>query len=147
MNPSSAPQLLIAVPHAEQALAFYARAFGANERTRSTNPQGRTVIHADLAIGRRSLLLDEVASLAAIETEIVTLHLDLPEIAGAWSRAVDAGAVVADPLETDRAGVGCGVLEDPYGHLWSLVATPSDAKLDLIAAQFTPSWAVPSTRR
>jgi uncharacterized glyoxalase superfamily protein PhnB len=118
---------------------------------RSSND--RAVMHAGgvhftyaLPICGRILVLDKAPQ--AGETEIVTLHLDQPEMARAWTSAVDAGAVVADPLESDHSGLECGVLEDPFGHLWSLVCNrPTDAQLDLAAARFTPLWPVPTSTR
>jgi PhnB protein len=50
----------------------------------------------------------------------VTIHLDLPDVDVTWQRAIAAGATVVMPLDDMFWGDRYGVVEDPFGHRWSL---------------------------
>ena len=50
----------------------------------------------------------------------VTIHLTVTDVEDRFQRAIDAGATVVMPLEDQFWGDRYGMLEDPYGHRWSL---------------------------
>lgn len=52
----------------------------------------------------------------------VTLHLMVDDADAAAARAVKAGAKVVMPMEDQFWGDRYGVVEDPFGHLWSIAA-------------------------
>jgi uncharacterized glyoxalase superfamily protein PhnB len=53
----------------------------------------------------------------------VTIHLIVKDADAAVQRAAAAGATVRMPVQDMFWGDRYGLLEDPFGHLWS-VATP-----------------------
>jgi PhnB protein len=117
---------LCAKPAAE-AIEFYKRAFGAVERYRIPNPDGR-LGHAEITIGETLLMLsDEAPDLGVLSP--TTLHgsgtafvLDVPDCDAVFQRAIDAGARMDRPLKDEPYGRG-GWLTDPFGHRWSVMTS------------------------
>jgi uncharacterized glyoxalase superfamily protein PhnB len=113
---------------AADAIDFYVAAFGATEMMRMPGPDGR-LVHASVSInGSSVLLVDEmpehgVRSPKTLGGTPVTIHLIVPDADAFVERAVAAGAKVVMPLEDAFWGDRYGVIEDPFGHSWS-VATP-----------------------
>jgi PhnB protein len=118
----------LAVHGAEDALEFYAKAFGAKELHRQQTPDGK-IMHARLKIGDSIVMLSDIygeggpGSGGSRDGPFVTLHLQLPNVNAVWARAVKAGATVEMPLDDMFWGERYGQLQDPYGHHWSL-STP-----------------------
>ena len=114
---------------AEQAIAFYAAAFGAEERYRLTDPQSGKIGHADLAIGEATIMLaDEHPDFGALApTTIggtpVKLHLSVPNADETVARAERAGATVLRPVQDQMYGERSGMIVDPFGHQW-FIGTP-----------------------
>jgi PhnB protein len=50
----------------------------------------------------------------------VTIHLVVTDVDKKFQHAVDAGATVVVPLEDQFWGDRYGVLQDPFGHQWSM---------------------------
>lgn len=120
---SLSPHLVCA--GAADAIAFYKRAFGAEETVRLAGPDGK-LMHACLTIaGSSVMLVDEMPNHAvlgpkALKGSPVTLHLFVPDVDKAYAIAISAGA---QPMmwPTDMFwGDRYGVLVDPFGHRWSL---------------------------
>ncbi len=133
-NQPSPPPLApyLTVDDAKGAIDFYARAFGAREMGRQAMPGSDKLMHAALVInGGLVMLSDDFPEMSggksstpkALGGTPVTLHLTLPDVDATWNQAVAAGATVVMPLADMFWGDRYGVLEDPYGHRWSL-ATP-----------------------
>jgi len=120
---------------AAEAIAFYVRAFGAEEVMRLPAPGGK-LAHAALRIGDSMVMLtDEFPDWdangpAALGGTPVTLHLTVPAVDDWFERAVEAGATArmapADMFWGDRYGV----VEDPFGHRWSMATHLRDVPLD-----------------
>lgn len=110
---------------AADAIAFYRRAFGAEEMMRLPGPNGR-LIHASVRIaGTMVMLVDEmpehgVFGPKALKGSPVTLHRFVPDVDAAIARAVEAGATVVMPAADQFWGDRYGIVEDPFGHRWSL---------------------------
>jgi uncharacterized glyoxalase superfamily protein PhnB len=125
---------------AADAIAFYTAAFGAQEMMRLPGEDGR-LMHAAVSInGSSVLLVDEnleygLKSPKALGGSPVTIHLVVPDADATYDRAVAAGATARMPVADMFWGDRYGVLEDPFGHLWS-IATPQHAPMspDEIAA-------------
>ena len=102
------------------AIAFYNRAFGAEEiGDRFTGPGGE-VIHAEIRIGDSVVMITEDAVDGPVSSPqrlggAVTCVLSLywPDVDAAWERAVAAGAEVMYPLEDQFYGERGGRLRDP----------------------------------
>ena len=117
-----------------QAIEFYKKAFGAEERQRMAGPDG-LIMHATLRIGDSTVYLcDEMMGSKSPKTlggSPVMLHMYLPDADAAWKQAVAAGAKVTQPLADQFWGDRFGLVEDPFGHFWAI----STQKEDLTPAE------------
>jgi uncharacterized glyoxalase superfamily protein PhnB len=110
---------------AAEAIEFYKKAFNAVEMSRLAGSDGK-LMHAQIRIGDSYLMLvDESPAWAsfgpkALKGTPVTLHLYVEDVDTGFARAVAAGAKVRMPLDDMFWGDRYGVLEDPFGHLWSM---------------------------
>ena len=113
------------VDGADDAIAFYQKALGAEVVDVSKMPDGK-VMNAQLRIGNSMLMLnDEWPEYGAIGPKkvgntSVTIHMYVEDVDAAWQRAVDAGMEVSMPLGDQPWGDRYGSLKDPYGHSWSM---------------------------
>ena len=108
---------------APEAIEFYKRAFGAEERMRMPGPDGR-IMHANLKIGDSTVYLAEEMMGMKAPTSLggtpVSMHLYVPDCDATWKQAVAAGAKEKMPLQDMFWGDRYGVLEDPFGHVWAV---------------------------
>jgi PhnB protein len=129
MSQSPAISPYLTVDDAARAIDFYRRAFGAAEQRRQTTPDGKKIIHAALELAGGVVFLSDdfpemkggaARSARALGGSPVTIHVNLPDVDAVWQQAVAAGATVVMPLADMFWGDRYGVLEDPFGHRWSL---------------------------
>lgn len=124
---------------AAAAIDFYVRAFGATELARLPGPDGR-LMHALIRIGDSALMLvdefREWGSLSprALKGTPVTIHLYVEDADGFAARAVAAGATLRMPVADTFWGDRYGLLEDPFGHLWSVATHVQDLSPEEIRA-------------
>lgn len=117
---------------AAEAIAFYAKAFGAVEQYRMDNGDGR-LGHAEIKIGATTLMLSDewpemgVRSPKSLAGTPVSFVLDVPDCDAVFQRAIDAGAVVERPVKDEPYGRG-GWLIDPFGHRWSIMTSNPNFK-------------------
>ena len=110
---------------AAAAIEFYKEAFGATEVDRLAGPDGK-LMHAMLRIGDSAVMLvDEFPEMhalgpAALGGTAVTLHLSVPDADASFARATRAGATPRMPVTEMFWGARYGLVEDPFGHLWSI---------------------------
>ena len=110
------------------AIEFYKKAFGAEEGMRMNGDNGK-IMHASMTFGDSTLMLmDEVPEWNAKGPKLIggtpiTLHMIVDDVDDAFAQAIDAGAKEIMPVADQFWGDRYGVLEDPFGHSWSL-ATP-----------------------
>jgi PhnB protein len=122
---------------AANAIEFYKKAFGAVEESRLPGPDGK-IMHARIRIGDSAVMLfDENPQCGALGPKAlkgspVTIHLYVEDADATAARAVKAGATLRMPVEDMFWGDRYGVLEDPFGHHWSVathVRDLSDAQI------------------
>jgi uncharacterized glyoxalase superfamily protein PhnB len=123
------PQL--AVNGVAAAIAWYVKALGANELLRNLAPDGVRIMHAELLLGdSRFFVVDEFdGSMKAPSTlggSPVTLHLYVRSVDALFDRAVAAGANVVLPVADQFWGDRYGILDDPFGHRWSIASRIED---------------------
>ncbi len=124
---------------AVEAMAFYTRAFGAVELGRIPGPDGK-MMHAMMRIGDSPLMLvDEFPQWGSVGPRTlkgtpVTLHLYVEDVDAVVARALDAGATTLMPVEDMFWGDRYGVIEDPFGHRWSVATHVRDATPEEIRA-------------
>jgi uncharacterized glyoxalase superfamily protein PhnB len=116
---------------AADAIAFYKKAFNAEELARLPGPNGK-IMHAAVRIGDSVLMLmDDFAEWGslgpkALKGTPVTLHLYVNDVDAAMKQAVDAGATLAMPAEDMFWGDRYGQVVDPFGHRWSIATHKFD---------------------
>ena len=115
--------LYLTVRDAQVALDFYTRAFGATEKFRLTEPDGR-VGHVELQLGAHVLMLAEefpeygllAPDPAARQHFRVHLHVD--DADAVLARAVAAGGTLVRPAADQFYGERSGSVRDPFGYEW-----------------------------
>jgi PhnB protein len=140
VEPALSPHLV--VDDAAAAIDFYVKAFGAEELGRVPGPDGR-LIHAALRINGFTVMLnDDFPEMCGGKSMTpkslggtpVTIHLTVTDVDSKFQRAVDAGATVVGALEDQFWGDRYGVVEDPFGHRWSLGQPVREVSIDEIQA-------------
>jgi PhnB protein len=126
VQPSVTPHLV--VDNAAAAIDFYVKAFDAVELGRVPGPEGK-LVHAALQINGSTVMLnDDFPEMSggksmtptALGGTPVTIHLTVTDVDTKFQKAVDAGATVVMPLEDAFWGDRYGVVQDPFGHQWSM---------------------------
>src|SRR5262245_20598532 len=123
------PQL--AVKGVADALAWYTKALGASELLRNVAPDGVRIMHSELLLGdSRFFVVDEFGPAMAAPVTLggttVTLHLYVGNVDALFDRAVAAGATVIAPVADQFWGDRYGILQDPFGHRWSIASRIED---------------------
>ncbi len=131
------PHLTILDRRALEAIAFYERAFGAEQAMPPMLAGGipgmaegdERVMHAHLKINGGSLMLnDAFPEYTSDKTDHgalpahTTLHLQVDDADTWFDRAVAAGAQITMPLGDQFWGDRYGQVKDPFGHSWSIGA-------------------------
>lgn len=130
------PHLVVEAPLASDAIAFYSRAFHAQELSRSLHPKRKAeheqplVLHAHLKFGAAEIMLcDEsehtgpnVKSPASLKGTSAILHITTDDADAAFARAVEAGAKPLEEVADQPWGMRYGKVEDPFGFVWSFGA-------------------------
>jgi len=117
---------------AAEAIEFYKKAFDAEEISRIQGPQADKLIHAKIRIGDSPVMLvDEFPEWNSIGPKTlkgspVTIHLYVENADAFVRRAVEIGAKVIMPVTDMFWGDRYGVIEDPFGHRWSVATHVRD---------------------
>ena len=125
----------LACAGASDAIDFYVKAFGAEEICKIPAPDGK-LIHGAIRIGDSMIfLVDEFPAMnclgpKALGGSPVTIHLQVEDADASFQRAVDAGATVRMPLADMFWGDRYGIVEDPWGHRWSIAEHIRDVPMD-----------------
>jgi PhnB protein len=116
-----------------EALEWYTRAFGAQEKSRAVGPNG-AIMHAELQIGDSRMMLNDAMgggrSARTIGGSPVSFWVYVPDCDAVFNRAVAAGAHVPpgpmgqlmDQFWGDRSGT----VTDPYGYQWTIATRKED---------------------
>jgi len=131
--PEGYPQVTpyLCVDGASAAIEFYGKVFGATERMRMPEPDGR-IGHAELLIGDSVVMLSDefpevdVRGPKAIGGTPVTMSVYVEDVDGVFDRAMQAGARALRPVEDQFYGDRTGRFEDPFGHRWSVATHVED---------------------
>jgi PhnB protein len=126
-KPDAYPTLTayLTIRGAADAIEFYKRAFGAQERTRMQGPDGK-VAHAELLIGNSLFMLsDEFPEMGGKSPQTLggtpfTFVLYVDDVDSAFPHALQAGGTQLTALETMFYGDRAGSLADPFGYHWML---------------------------
>jgi PhnB protein len=135
---SVTPYLII--KGAADALDFYQKAFGAEERMR-LDSKGM-IMHAEIKIGDSVVMLaDEFPDMGyvgpqAIGGSPVSLMVYVKDVDRVFEQAIAAGAKEKRPVNNEFYGDRVGTLVDPYGHVWSIATHVEDVSADEMDRRF-----------
>jgi PhnB protein len=118
---------------AKKAIAFYKKAFGAQEATVLEGPNGR-VMHAELRIGDSVFMLGEENPAwpehKSAETlgnvACFSLNLYVPDTDAVFKQAVASGAKAAEQPNDAFWGDRYGRVTDPFGYTWGILTHMKD---------------------
>jgi len=134
--PDGATPYLI-IRDAADAIAYYRKAFGAEQVVRMDAPDGK-VMHAEMKVGRaRFMLTEERPQYHALSPQSLggsasTAVVHVPDVDTVFARAVEAGAKVTMPLADQFWGDRSGSITDPFGHNWMIATHIEDPSADEI---------------
>jgi PhnB protein len=129
----------IVVPDADEAAAWYARAFGAEERGRVPLPGGG-VMTVELAIGGSPVHVASefehagVVSPLTVGGTATVLQLQTDDAEALWTRALGAGAEIRHELADQFWGERHGQIVDPFGHRWNIAQRLHEVTLEELEA-------------
>ena len=121
----------LTIRDAGAAIEFYKKVFGATEKMRMAEPDGK-VGHAEIEIGNaRIMISDEYPELDVLGPQsrggtTAGLHLLVDDVDAVFDEAVAAGAKVLKPVSDQFYGERSGKLEDPFGHVWYVATVKED---------------------
>ena len=139
---------LVCDPCAE-AIAFYKKAFGAEEINRAPAPDGR-IMHAAIRIRNSIIFLvddfpeycgGKATSPKALHGTPVTIHQFVEDCDAAIDRAQKAGATVTMPAADMFWGDRYGTVTDPFGHNWSFATHIKDLSPEEMQAAMKEAFA------
>jgi PhnB protein len=125
------PQLTL--DNAAQAIEWYKKALGAEEKARATGPDGK-ILHAEVAIGDSRIMLNDAMmggkGPKAIGGSPASLWLYVEDSDALFNRALAAGGKpvggpmgrMADQFWGDR----CASFTDPHGYSWTIATHKED---------------------
>ena len=125
------PQLTL--DNAAQAIDWYKKALGAEEKSRATGPDGK-IMHAELRIGDSLIMVNDPMGGGkgpkAFGGSPASLWIYVENCDALFNRAVSAGGKVADGPMGSMAdqfwGDRCGTLTDPHGYTWTIATHKED---------------------
>ncbi len=130
---SVTPYLII--EGAGEAIAFYAKAFGAKELFRFPTPDGK-IGHAEIKIGDSPIMLADAYpamgynSPKSLGGSPVSLMIYIEDVDTVFNQAVEAGATVKETLTDKFYGDRSDSLIDPFGHVWHLSTHKEDVSME-----------------
>jgi PhnB protein len=118
---------------AKKAIAFYKKAFGAEESAVFAGPNGK-VMHAELKIGDSMFMLGEESPAwpehksaeSAGNAACFSLNLYVEDADAVFKQAVAAGAKGAEQPKDAFWGDRYGRVVDPFGYTWGIMTHVKD---------------------
>ena len=116
---------------AASAIDFYIEAFGASERYRIAEPDGR-VAHAEFRVGDSIFMIADARpergrlDPIAMGGSPVGLMLYVEDVDAVVAKAVEAGAKLDFPVVDQFYGDRMGGVTDPFGHVWYIATHIED---------------------
>lgn len=113
------------VAGASAAIDFYIAVFGASERMRMEQPDGK-IGHAELSVGNSMIMLaDEFPEMGvkgpgAYGGSPVVLSIYVEDVDATVAKATKSGAKLIRPVADQFYGDRTAQIEDPFGHVWSI---------------------------
>jgi len=121
----------LAVDGAAKAIDFYVEVFGGKERMRMPGPDGK-IGHAEVELGDSVIMLaDEFPDMGhkgpkSLGGTPISLAVYVEDVDKVVDHAVTKGATILQPVEDKFYGDRAGMIEDPFGHHWSVMTHIED---------------------
>lgn len=121
------------IKNAAQAIEFYQKAFGAAKVMHMADAEGK-IMHAEIQIGDSLIMItDEHPDRNALSPEslggtAVSLHLYVEDADSLFNQAIAAGAKAVCPMKDQFYGDRCGMVTDPFGHVWHIATHQEDVE-------------------
>lgn len=122
----------LVIPQCAEAIEFYKRVFNAVEIMRMPMPDG-SIGHAELKIGDSILMLASGGAEWSATASLTCLYVE--DCDAVFTRALEAGATVLEPLEDKFYGDRAGSVKDPFGQRWSIMTHKEDLTPEEIQAR------------
>jgi uncharacterized glyoxalase superfamily protein PhnB len=116
----------IVVKDCAGAIAFWQKAFGAEEIHRAPDPSGKKIWHAMLRIGDSMMFTNDEQPEMGSLARPVTMWIYGENVDAAFKRAVDAGCKATMPPADMFWGDRFAGVQDPYGNNWQLATHTKD---------------------
>jgi PhnB protein len=125
------PQLTL--DGASDAIAFYKKAFGAEEVSRAPDPSGKKIWHAEVRLGDSRFYINDTFPEMGATANKASLWIYSENVDALFKRATEAGAKIKMPLADMFWGDRLGALVDPWENHWTLAQrikdmTPNEMK-------------------
>jgi PhnB protein len=140
----------LAVDDAEQAIAFYEKAFGAKERGRMQAPDGK-IAHAELELGDSVVMLSDpfpqfaTKAPAQLGGTSASLMVYVEDVDAVVQQAIGAGATLEREVEDQFWGDRFGAVTDPFGHVWTIATRIEDVPPEEMEKRAQAAMAAMST--
>ena len=124
-------QPYLAVDNAAEAIDFYQRAFGAQERYRMPGPGG-SIMHAEVQIGDSVVMLSDPFPQASttppkqLGGTSVSIMIYTEDTDSLYKQAIDAGSESLMEPDTMFWGDRMSSVKDPFGHSWTIMTHVED---------------------
>jgi PhnB protein len=122
----------LVVDGAADAIAFYTKAFGAEEVMRLEMPGSGKLGHAEMRLGDSIMMIGDAMPEFGAKApgdfggSPMSLMIYVPDVDAMVERAVQAGATIVRPIENHFYGDRAGRLKDPFGHEWTVATHVED---------------------
>jgi PhnB protein len=140
----------LAVEEAAEAIEYYKRAFGAEEKMRMHGPDGK-IGHAELQIGDSLIMLSDpfpqstVRPPGEVGGTTASVFMYVEDVDAVVKQAVDAGAKVTMEVADQFWGDRFGTISDPFGHTWSIATHVEDVPPEEMAERAKAAMAAMSS--
>ena len=121
----------LALDGAAEAIEFYKKVLGAEERMRLPGPDGR-VGHAEIQIGDSVIMMADVSpemnffDPKKLGNTSVNLVVYVEDVDKTFKAALEAGAKQTQAVEDKFYGDRAGQFDDPWGHRWNVMTHIED---------------------
>jgi PhnB protein len=140
--PDDYPRVMpyLIVEGAKEAIDFYKRVFGAQERLRLGGPDGR-IGHAELQFADSVVMIADAFPDMGIQDprqiggSPVSMTIYVEDVDATFAAALQLGAQEVRPVEDKFYGDRAGQFEDPWGHRWTVMTHVEDVTPDVLRAR------------
>ena len=131
----------LTIKDAAAAIEFYKQVFGATEKMRLAEPDGK-VGHAEIEIGKtRIMISDEYPEMDVLGPQsrggtTAGFHILVEDVDAVFSAAVAAGAKELKAVSDQFYGERSGRLADPFGHVWYIATIKEELSDEEVRSRY-----------